>query len=163
MCEHSCYRTAVEKCRDMIQGTFNTDGVLCVPAPGSASAPGSRPECAQYSFDFAQQVHYPHNPLQPGPMYFKTARKCGISCEGILRQINYLIDKACDTGKGANTVVSLLHHFLENHSLGEVNVHLHADNCTRQNKHKYTWLHTVYIHVHGDKGCLILVTCGIQK
>ena len=30
-----------------------------------------------------QQIHYPHNPLQPGPMYFKTARKCavfGICC-----------------------------------------------------------------------------------
>ena len=118
----------------MIRTTFNTDGVLCVPAPGSASAPGSGPECAHYSFDFAQQVHYPHNPLQPGPMYFKTARKCGVCCEGIPRQINYLIDEACDTGKGANIVVSLLHHFLENHSLGEVNVHLHADNCAGQNK-----------------------------
>ena len=91
----------------------------------------------QYSFDFAQQVHYPHNPLQPGPMYFKTARKCaifGVCCEGLPRQINYLIDEASDTGKGANTVVSLVHHFLEHHSLGETHLHLHADNCARQNK-----------------------------
>ena len=90
-----------------------------------------------YSFDFAQQVHYPSNPLQPGPMYFKTARKCaifGVCCEGVPRQVNYLIDEASDTGKGANTVISLLHHFLEHHGLGEVEIGLHADNCAGQNK-----------------------------
>lgn len=31
-----------------------------------------------YSFDHAQQVHYPSNPQQPGPIYFKVPRKCGI-------------------------------------------------------------------------------------
>ena len=31
-------------------------------------------------------------------------------------------------------MVSLLHHFLQNHSLGETSVHLHADNCSGQNK-----------------------------
>ena len=31
-----------------------------------------------YSFDFAQQVHIPSNPMQLGPIYFKTPRKCGI-------------------------------------------------------------------------------------
>ena len=99
----------------MVQERFRIDGTLCLPAPGSAPASGSGPDSAHYSFDFAQQVHYLHNPLQPGPMYFKTARKCavfGVCCEGIPCQINYLIDKACETGKGANTVVSLLHHFL---------------------------------------------------
>ena len=58
----------------------------------------------------------------------------GVCCEGILRQINYLVDEASDTGKGANTVVSLLHHFLEDHGLGEGNLSLHADNCAGQNK-----------------------------
>ena len=51
-----------------------------------------------------------------------------------MRQVNYLIDEALDTGKGANTVVSLLHHFLATYSLGEVKVQLHADNCSGQNK-----------------------------
>jgi hypothetical protein len=32
---------------------------------------------AHYSFHFAQQVHYPSNP-QPGPIFFKTPRKCGV-------------------------------------------------------------------------------------
>ena len=124
-------------CREIVKQHFTISEVLTIPAPGSALPPGSGPDTMHYSFDFAQQVHYPHNPLQPGPMYFKTARKCavfGICCEGIPRQINYLIDEASDVGKGANTVISLLHHFLEHHGLGEINVGLHADNCVGQNK-----------------------------
>ena len=31
-----------------------------------------------YAFDYARQVHYPSNPMQPGLIYFKTPRKCGI-------------------------------------------------------------------------------------
>ena len=95
------------------------------------------PKVIHYSFDFAQQVHVPHNPLQPGPIYFKTPRKCaifGVCNEGLPRQVNYLIDEQYDTGKGANTVVSLLHHFLEHHALGEEELELHADNCVGQNK-----------------------------
>ena len=91
----------------------------------------------------AQQVHYPSNPLQPGPIYFLTPHKCGIfgvCCEAIPRQINDLIDEANDTGKGANTNVSMLHHFFQVHGLGENSVHLHADNCVGQNKNN-TMLH----------------------
>lgn len=93
-----------------------------------------------YSFDFAQQVHYPSNPMQPGPIYFKTPRKCaifGIMCEAIPQQVNYLIDEASDVGKGANTTISYVHHFFEHHGLGETSVHLHADNCSGQNKNNY--------------------------
>ena len=31
----------------------------------------------------------------------------------------------------------MLHHFLAHHGLGETSVHLHADNCTGQNKNRY--------------------------
>ena len=31
----------------------------------------------------------------------------------------------------------MLHHFFEHHGLGETSVHLHADNCSGQNKNKY--------------------------
>ena len=55
-------------------------------------------------------------------------------CEDIPRQINYLVDESADTGKGANTVISFLHHFFGHHGLGEVEVDLHVDNCTGQNK-----------------------------
>lgn len=62
-----------------------------------------------YSFDYAQQVHIPSNPLQPGPIYFKTPRKCsifGVICEAIPRQVNYLVDEATTAGKGANATIS---------------------------------------------------------
>lgn len=90
-----------------------------------------------YSFDYAQQVHYPSSPQQPSSLYFKTARKCavfGICCEPISKQVTYIIDEACATGKGADTVISYLHHFLEVHSQGETKLLLHADNCCGQNK-----------------------------
>ena len=50
-----------------------------------------------YSFDCAQQVHLPSNPLQPGPIYFLVPRKCGlfgVCCEGLPQQINFVIDEA---------------------------------------------------------------------
>lgn len=89
-----------------------------------------------------QQVHYPSNPQQPGPIYFKTARKCsifGICCEAIPRQINYFIDVSVATGKGANTTISYIHDFLQNHGAGETDVHFHADNCGGQNKNYVLW------------------------
>ena len=101
------------------------------------NAPCSKDIMMHYSFDFAQQVHFPTNPQQPGPVYFKTPRKCGlfgVCCEAVPQQINYLIDESVNVGKGANCVVSLLHHFLETYGLGEEHLHLHADNCSGQNK-----------------------------
>ena len=43
----------------------------------------------------------------------------------------YLIDEAFNVGKGANSIISMLHHF------GEKYVHLHADNCVGQNKNRF--------------------------
>ena len=93
-----------------------------------------------YSFDYAQQVHYPSHPLQPGPMYFLVPRKCGIfgvCCEALPQQINYLIDEGMCSSKGSNAVISYMHHFFETWGLGEKSVHLHCDNCSGQNKNKY--------------------------
>ena len=78
--------------------------------------------------------------MQPGPIYFKTPRKCGIfgvMCEAVPRQVNYLIDEAAAVGKGANATISYVHHFFARQGLGETDVHLHADNCAGQNKNKY--------------------------
>ena len=89
-----------------------------------------------YSFDFAQQVHYPCDPQQPGAIYFKTLQKCqifGIHAEGISKQVNYL-GMSVSCGKGANVVISYLHHFLTNYSSGEHHLQLNADNCAGQNK-----------------------------
>jgi CRISPR/Cas system CMR subunit Cmr6 (Cas7 group RAMP superfamily) len=60
-----------------------------VPPPHSNTPPASVGVNVHYSFDMAQQVHYPSDPLQPGPIYFLTPRKCavfGICCEAIPRQ-----------------------------------------------------------------------------
>ena len=116
---------------------FTENGVFSPPPPFSSRRPCSVPGIAHYSFDMAQQVHYPSNKLQPGPIYFLTPRKCalfGVCCEAIPRQVNYLIDEASDTGKGSNTTISLLQHFFKVHGLGEREVHLHADNCVGKNK-----------------------------
>ena len=114
----------------------------------------SLPTTMHYSFDFAQQIHIPSNPMQPGPIYFKTPRKCaifGVMCEAIPWQINYLIDEASDAGKGANATISYVHHYFEHHGLGETSVHLHADNCSGQNKNNYfiwylTWRTILQLH-----------------
>ncbi|XP_047242435.1 uncharacterized protein LOC124881001 [Girardinichthys multiradiatus] len=93
-----------------------------------------------YSFDFAQQMHFPSNPLQPGPMYFLTPRKCGlfgVSCEGLQKQVNFLIDKGMSSGKGSNEVISYMNHFFTHFGVGETDVDLHYDNCTGQNKNNF--------------------------
>ena len=72
-----------------------------------------------YSFDYAQ---FPCNCQQPGPAYFKSARKCGIfgvSCKALSFQVNYLIDEDDDCGKGSNANISMMHHFIENHALNK--------------------------------------------
>ena len=68
------------------------------------------------SFDYAQNLQIPHMPQQVGPIYFKTPRKChllGVCCEGLPKQINYLIDEKDLTGKGANKTISYLEHYFK--------------------------------------------------
>ncbi len=81
---------------------------------------------AHYAFDYS-------DPMQPGPVYFLTPRKCaifGVSLEAIPRQVNFLTDEADFCGKGLNTLISL----------GETEVYLHADNCSGPNKNS-TMIH----------------------
>ena len=135
--ERSYFRTVVKTSKDEVKEHFTISGCFTPPSPHCCLPPSSLDVTVHYSFDFAQQVHYPSDPHQPGPVYFLTPRKCaifGVCCKAIPRQVNYLIDEAVDVGKGANTVVSMLHHFFSTHGLGEKHVHLHADNCVGQNK-----------------------------
>ena len=102
-----------------------------------ASNEASPARIGHYSYDFAQQLHYPFNAQQTGPEYFKTARKCGLFSvcnDGKRHQVNYLIEEAQNPGKGADCIFSLVDHYLENHSQHEQVIYLHADNCTSQNK-----------------------------
>ena len=109
---------------------------------------GRRDPCSyqgtvHYSYDYAQQLHYPADPLQPGPIYFKTPRKCaifGVCCEAIPRQVNFLIDENVLTGKGANSTISYVHFYFQRHGLGETEAQIHADNCGAQNKNSaFIW------------------------
>ena len=73
----------------------------------SANSPCSRQIAMHYSFDYAQQVHLPSDPLQPGPIYFLVPRKVGlfgVCCEGVPKQVNFLIDEAHLISKGSNAV-----------------------------------------------------------
>ena len=86
------------------------------------------------------QVHYPHDPDQPGPIYFLTPRKCGIfgmHCEGVTQQVNFLIDEGMVVDKGSNSVISYLHYFFAKYGLGEEIAQLHCDNCSGQNKNQF--------------------------
>ena len=130
--ERSLYRTV---CKE-VQNSLGPDVHL-----GQNGACTFEGKC-HYSF-----VQYPANPLQPGPIFFKSPRKCGmfgVCCEALPSQLNYLIDEAVDVGKGANCVVSLLHHFFENFGLGETEVHLHADNCSGQNKNSCMMMYLMW-------------------
>ncbi len=89
-------------------------------------------------------MHFPSNPLQPGPMYFLTPRECGlfgVSCEGLQKQVNFLIDEGMSSSKGSNEVISYMHHFFSNFGVGETDVDLHCDNCSGQNKNNFMLLY----------------------
>ena len=93
-----------------------------------------------YSFDYAQQVMFRNDPLQPGSMYFLTPRIWGVfgfCCEGLSCQINYLIDEGMNVSKGSASIINYLHHFFESYGLGEYQADLHCDNCSGQNKNRF--------------------------
>ena len=113
--------------------------------------PCSKQITMHYSFDFAQQVHYPSDPLQPGLIYFLTPRKCGIfgvCCEAVQQQVNYLIDEGMATSKGSDAVISYLHHFFLRYGLGEEALQLHCDNCAGQNKNQYMLFYFIWRTIH---------------
>jgi hypothetical protein len=109
--------------------------------------PNSQEILMHYSWDFAQQLQYPYEDQQVGPIYFKTPRRAqifGVCNEGIPCQVNYLIDEADFMEKDANTVISLLDHFFTHHGLGEKYIHLTADNCVGQNKNNAVLQYLLY-------------------
>jgi hypothetical protein len=93
---------------------------------------------AHYTFDFMQSLAVPQFADQTKDMYYFSLRNIhlfSIRDDGAQLQYNYLYDEG-EGGKGANHVVSLLCHFLGHraHEAAAIVVHLHADNCSGQNK-----------------------------
>ena len=67
-----------------------------------------------------------------------------------------------DLGKGANTTVSFVHHYFHGQGLGKTSVHLHADNCTGQNKNNlFLWYLTwrVIHQLHHSINYFFLIAC----
>ena len=141
--ERNYYRNQCEQARDCYPEDFT---------PYTPSIPCSFNGIAHYSWDYAQQIHYPANPQQPGPIYFKTPRKCsifGISNDACEYQFNYRNDEIVSTGKGANPTISYVHHYFTNHGMGETKALIHADNCAGQNKNNYFLWYLAYRTIIG--------------
>jgi len=130
--------------------------------------PNSRQISMHYSWDFAQQIPYPYENQQVGPIYFKTPRKAhlfGVCNEGVPQQVNYLIDEADFLEKNSNVVISLLDHFFENHAIGETHAFLTADNSVAQNKNNAVMQYLLYRTLVGlhDKITLSFMIVGHTK
>lgn len=125
---------------------FKADQQISEHSYGLCPLPCSREmtKC-HYTFDFAEQLHLPHHSRQVGPIYFKVPYRVqlfGVCDEARPQQINYLFGEKDTIGvngskcHGPNSVISMLHHFFQTHGNGEMECHLHADNCGGQNKNK---------------------------
>ncbi|XP_062578888.1 uncharacterized protein LOC134240830 [Saccostrea cucullata] len=136
--EHQVYNNAVTKAREEMESYERPTGLI---PPCSTN-----PSHVHYTFDFSQALSIPHHARQEGPLYFLTPRKVqlfGVAVEGQYRQMNYLIDENQGIGengagiKGANGVISMLHHCLTNYGSGEKACVIHCDNCAGENKNRY--------------------------
>jgi hypothetical protein len=104
------------------------------------NSPNSKDIVMHYSFDYAQQIHKPNDPLQPGPMFFLVLYKIqvfGIPYEAFKTQHNYFNPESCTISKCSDSVISFLHHYFEVYGVGEQTVVLHADNCGGQNENRF--------------------------
>ncbi|CAL1548193.1 unnamed protein product, partial [Lymnaea stagnalis] len=136
---------------DMVQKSKTAAALAGITELGR-NFPNSLDATIHFSFDYAQQVHLPSTPLQPGPIYFLVPRKVGIfgiCAEAIPQQMNYLIDEGMTSGKGSNMVISLLHHVLENFGFGEKRIELHCDNCSGQNKNRFVLFYLAWRTIKG--------------
>lgn len=134
--ERDYYRMSIEKSRESYH-KHSTDVNLS----------SKENSIMHYSWDFAQQLHYPYEDHQVGPIYFKSPRIAqlfGVCCEALPKQVNYLIDEADFPGKGADTVISLLDHYFEHYGLNEQHALLTADNCVGQNKNNALLQYLMY-------------------
>ena len=122
-CERSYYKTTCDNCRRDVENFFTESNTFQPPPLASHTPANFRSIKVHYSFDYAQQIHYSSDSMQPGPIYFMTLRKCsifGVNCEALPRQVNFLTDAAGDCGKGTNTVISQLDFFFTQHEKGVV-------------------------------------------
>ena len=68
--EREYYHRVCEETKESVHDHFTTNDEFTPPLPGTCSPSNSRDIKVHYSFDYAQQVHFPSDPLQPGPIYW---------------------------------------------------------------------------------------------
>ena len=103
------------------------------------------------AFDFAQSVSVPHHHDQPGQIFFKTPYRIGLfgvydSSREVMTTFFVPEDVSTSIGKGSDSVISMLHHFLSGFTLtspdGTADMLPHhiivwCDNCSGQNKNNF--------------------------
>jgi hypothetical protein len=104
---------------------------------------------AHYTFDFMQSLAVPQFADQTKEMYYFSLRNIhlfSIRDDGANIQYNYLYDEG-EGAKGANYVISLLFHFLRHRTpeAAAIVMHLHADNCSGQNKNNLVMQFFVFL------------------
>ena len=135
--EREFYNECMRKCKESIE----TSNIV----PGANVPNSSDISDIHYIFDFSQLFSIPHFSQQVGPLYFITPKKVqcfGICNTGIPLQSNFLLGEHETIGIDGcpNSVLSMIHAYLENKSYGEKEINFHCDNCAGQNKNK-TMLH----------------------
>ena len=68
--ERSYYKSVCDECKVCVHIMLQMAYMHPPNQAGSQIPCNSKDIKAHYSFDYAQQVHYPSNPSQPGPIYF---------------------------------------------------------------------------------------------
>ena len=143
--ERTVCMKVLDECRRKVQTHFLQKREFTPPPPHGMIVPASNNIMAHYSFDFCaagalfEQTNAAWSNLLlntlEGPVFV-------VCCEAIPRQVNFNIDEASDTRKGANLVDSMLYYFFIHYSLDEATGNLHADNCCGQNKNNAIWCST---------------------
>ena len=111
----------------------------------SAASDSTESTFSHHTFDFAQQLELPSHTRQVGPLYFLVKYRIqlfGIAGEARHEQWNFLFAEHQAIGvdgkkaHGPNSVISMLHRYLESNPNVKPVLRLHADNCAGQNKNK---------------------------
>ena len=74
--ERSFYKFVCEHCRNNVVNHFTVGNTFQPRSLSCQSPPNSRAIEVHYSFDCARQVHYPSDPLQPGPYLHQGSLVC---------------------------------------------------------------------------------------
>ena len=109
-------------------------------------------ECVEHiGIDYGQSIGVPSTTDQLGGTFYLQMRNFllfGVCSALENTQYCYTYDER-EAGKGANEVISFLHHFLATRKIQTPNIRIHADNCRGQNKNKYVMWYLIWLVATG--------------